>query len=740
MDPRAGLYVLSVLLVFSHTEGWGSHLNDKLGHEAFCLPHRSLDPKLLKMLEEVRTALREHGDLPVESVHQLTDCLEDFKSKSLSQNAKTVCKLQHHDVEIESYDNGRIYLKFPGGQLGNGQFKTVEQVYSYGTWDKAARATLLPPKPKIDDGYGYSSSLEPDERIDHDQIAREQFQREKETLERISKFPENNKRGLPETYFTNHNTVLQKMYDGDMSSTKKYGLTHEQLKKILLDPAEGLARLHEVGILHHDIKPENMLYDKEKQSVVYSDFGLAFEPKKGRPNGLDNYYYTPPGFSEEEEKKLPIEEQFKSDVFAQGMTFYTILHGSPPPWVDEVASLDTTKKTFGEKVPLRDEIKIKGFRALTAGDQLNHDLNPIDHLLLRSMHPDPTKRISARQFADAYDQIIHKKIDLKKNHGKPRLEITGISEFVPEYDQNKARNLQFEMEKQDPPGTYFLFPLKLQDSYHLGLAYVNSEGEVQTKRLNSDPDRPDELENELGFLKGLGTLTTPKKFHHSTSQHSAPTLMPPPVPAHLGHTLHQEKSIKDLYPSRYETIRGSIRKECQALKINENECASLWLYTSDLHKDYNDPLRGKGELTPEKKVLIDSLAGALEKLPPYEGWVHRGLNLTLEEMKQYKAGATIQESAFTSTSRGEPPAKNTYFQVFRGFNPPATDGRIPVKMIIHSKCGKSIERFSHLPYEEREILFQKNSRFKVLSVDMGYIILEESPSEGCNDEQMSHRQ
>jgi len=49
----------------------------------------------------------------------------------------------------------------------------------------------------------------------------------------------------------------------------------KDIKDYLFALLEGLATLHELGIIHRDIKPGNFLYNAQSKKGVVLDFGLA---------------------------------------------------------------------------------------------------------------------------------------------------------------------------------------------------------------------------------------------------------------------------------------------------------------------------------------------------------------------------------------------------------------------------------------------------------------------------------
>ena len=101
----------------------------------------------------------------------------------------------------------------------------------------------------------------------------------------------------------------------------------------------GLAAIHAAGIIHRDVKPENLLR-MEDGRVVVSDFGLATNPDQvptvtvmvGTPS-----YMAP-------EMVMGDPASLRSDVWALGVTMHEILFGKRPEW-DMVSG----ERTFGTR-------------------------------------------------------------------------------------------------------------------------------------------------------------------------------------------------------------------------------------------------------------------------------------------------------------------------------------------------------------------------------------------------------
>lgn len=76
--------------------------------------------------------------------------------------------------------------------------------------------------------------------------------------------------------------VLENLKGGDvLNAYTKYELTLKQKIRILLHTAKGLEYLHEKGVTHRDIKPNNILLDREPKDLEFTakivDFGVSRE-------------------------------------------------------------------------------------------------------------------------------------------------------------------------------------------------------------------------------------------------------------------------------------------------------------------------------------------------------------------------------------------------------------------------------------------------------------------------------
>jgi serine/threonine protein kinase len=108
-----------------------------------------------------------------------------------------------------------------------------------------------------------------------------------------------------------------------------------RLLGVLLDVCETMASAHEKGIIHRDIKPDNILIDRE-ESVYVIDWGLAKWTGGGASSSSEartlpgNVMGTPGYMAPEQADGRSASAGAEADVFALGVILYEILTGKRP--------------------------------------------------------------------------------------------------------------------------------------------------------------------------------------------------------------------------------------------------------------------------------------------------------------------------------------------------------------------------------------------------------------------------
>jgi hypothetical protein len=106
------------------------------------------------------------------------------------------------------------------------------------------------------------------------------------------------------------------------------GLSPEDAARLVEDLARAVQAAHRTGVVHGDLKPENVLLTPETQRVMLADFGLATSlaaigDEPSTPVGTVTYMAP-----EQWRDRLPPSEA--SDVYGLGGTLYFLLSGAAP--------------------------------------------------------------------------------------------------------------------------------------------------------------------------------------------------------------------------------------------------------------------------------------------------------------------------------------------------------------------------------------------------------------------------
>lgn len=121
--------------------------------------------------------------------------------------------------------------------------------------------------------------------------------------------------------------VMELVSGGKMNHlfTQTEPMDEVKLLKISLDVADGLKAAHEVGLVHGDIKPENVLIDQSGTAKIV-DFGLAqfVNAQKNRGEIWGTPYYISP------ERARGNNADHRSDLYSLGATMFHALTGQPP--------------------------------------------------------------------------------------------------------------------------------------------------------------------------------------------------------------------------------------------------------------------------------------------------------------------------------------------------------------------------------------------------------------------------
>jgi serine/threonine protein kinase len=104
-------------------------------------------------------------------------------------------------------------------------------------------------------------------------------------------------------------------------------LSPPEIRRLLLEAGSALGYAAQRGIVHRDIKPDNIMFDEFGQSVL-TDFGIAKAASGQRLTGTGMSIGTPHYMSPEQGHGEPTDP--RSDLYSLGVILYEMLTGGKP--------------------------------------------------------------------------------------------------------------------------------------------------------------------------------------------------------------------------------------------------------------------------------------------------------------------------------------------------------------------------------------------------------------------------
>lgn len=154
--------------------------------------------------------------------------------------------------------------------------------------------------------------------------------------------------------------------------------------QLMIQVGSGLKEMHERGMVHMDVKPDNILVpDKAKMTFCLGDLGMATKRCLGRSDALqegDDRYMA----KEFMDDVVRPRDLAPTDIFSFGVSIYHLLRGLPEPPRDEYHSIRDGK--------------------LCLSQEINNELR---NLLTAMVHPDAKKRPSAEEIVNTSKVLMN---------------------------------------------------------------------------------------------------------------------------------------------------------------------------------------------------------------------------------------------------------------------------------------------------------------------------------------------
>ena len=116
----------------------------------------------------------------------------------------------------------------------------------------------------------------------------------------------------------------------DTIEDPNHGLTPTQIKAILKEVLGAVGFIHDQGMLHRDISPDNILINKELHPVLI-DFGAAREEATKQSRVLSALRVVKDGYSPQEFYIAGSDQSPSSDLYALAASFHHLITGDVPP-------------------------------------------------------------------------------------------------------------------------------------------------------------------------------------------------------------------------------------------------------------------------------------------------------------------------------------------------------------------------------------------------------------------------
>ncbi len=221
-----------------------------------------------------------------------------------------------------------------------------------------------------------------------------------------------------------HYIVMEYVSGEDLKSfiRRARQLTAGTAISIAKQVCEGLAEAHKLGTVHRDLKPQNIMIDKDGNARIM-DFGIARSLKKKGITGSGIMIGTPEYMSPEQVEVKDVDQ--RSDIYSLGVILYEMVTGRVPFEGETPLSVAMKHKSEKPKDP-------REFNAQVPSD--------LSNVILKCMEKDKEKRFQSA--------------------GEVRSELSKIEEAKPEAVKipelkNSIAVLPFKNMSADPEQEYF---------------------------------------------------------------------------------------------------------------------------------------------------------------------------------------------------------------------------------------------------------------------------------------------
>ncbi len=200
---------------------------------------------------------------------------------------------------------------------------------------------------------------------------------------------------------------------GDLAGlTKEETIAPRMAARYMAEIARGVAAAHARGLLHRDIKPQNILIDAETDRALLTDFGLARVMAADSSLTHAGQVLGTPSYMPPEQVKDSSKIDQRADVYSLGGTLYQAVTGRAPFKASDIH--ETLKQVVAdEPIPAR---------------RLNPNVPiEIDTIVAKCLEKEPERRYqTASQLADELERFL----EGKPIHARPSSVFAKIAKWA----------------------------------------------------------------------------------------------------------------------------------------------------------------------------------------------------------------------------------------------------------------------------------------------------------------------
>ncbi|MBV8515974.1 MAG: protein kinase [Acidobacteria bacterium] len=186
-----------------------------------------------------------------------------------------------------------------------------------------------------------------------------------------------------------HAFIAMRCIDGETLADAAPRMSVDEKVAVLADVAEAVHAAHRTGLVHRDLKPNNIMVEASPEGGWHAwvlDFGLARDSSMDTMTTIGTIMGTPPYMAPEQARGERASIDRRTDVYSLGATLFDLLSGRPPFVAD--SSVAVMLKVMNEDAP--------SLRALDPSIPLD-----LETIVLKCLEKDPQRRYdSARALAE----------------------------------------------------------------------------------------------------------------------------------------------------------------------------------------------------------------------------------------------------------------------------------------------------------------------------------------------------